>query len=65
MQKYLGIRKDSDTQEIVKYDLFLDKKEVQCLYKDINGVFICTKQGKTYKVEATLESLEVEYEQSR
>ena len=58
--KFVGIRKDEATQEIVKYELNLNREDIQCLYKDKYGVYICTKQGRTYKVDVELGVLQQE-----
>ena len=58
--KFVGIRKDEETQEIIKYELNLLHEEIQCLYKDQYGVYACTQQGRMYKIDSSLEELKFE-----
>lgn len=53
-----GLRKDKDTEEIVKYDLNIDMSDIYCLYEDIHGVYIYTKFGRLYKVNYEFKQLE-------
>ena len=55
--QFIGLRKDKDTGEIIKYELKLYRQDVSCLYKDRYGVYICTKDSRMYKVEHTMEEL--------
>ena len=48
---FIGLRKDKDTEEIIQYELRLYAQDVSCLYKDRYGVYICTRQGRMYKVD--------------
>lgn len=50
----VGIRKDKDTEEIIKYELRLKRENVNCLYRDRYGVYVCTHQGVMYKVDYKL-----------
>jgi len=55
-----GLRKDRDTEEIIKYELRLNREFISCLYTDRYGNYICTLQGKMYKVDHTIEYLKEE-----
>lgn len=58
--KFVGIRKDKETEELVKYELNIYKQDVSCLYKDRYGVYICTLSGRMYKVDHSLSELKEE-----
>lgn len=58
--KFVGIRKDEQTQELVKYELNLNREDIQCLYKDRYGAYICTKQGRMYKVDLAFDALRLD-----
>jgi hypothetical protein len=47
--KFIGLRKDEEGN-IVEYELKLYRKDITCLYQDRNGIYVCTQQGKMYKV---------------
>jgi len=57
---FVGVRKDKDTEEIIKYELKLRKEDVSCIYKDRYGVYLCTFQGRMYKVDHTEQYLREE-----
>lgn len=56
--KLIGLSKDKETGEISQYELKIYKHEINCLYKDKYGVYVCTTQGKMHKVDYTLKELE-------
>lgn len=59
---FKGLRKDKETGDIVAYELKLRRDDISCLYKDQYGVYICTYQGRIYKVDHELKLLEKEVE---
>lgn len=58
--KFVGVRKDKQTEELVKYELNIYKQDISCLYKDRYGVYICTLGGRMYKVDHSLSELKEE-----
>ena len=50
--------KNKETQEQEVYELFIDPRNIACLYKDQYGVAITTKQGKFYRVDHSMKELE-------
>ena len=58
--KFVGLRKDRETDEIIRYELKLYRKDVTCIYRDRYGVYVCTQQGKMYKVEHDLKEVKEE-----
>jgi hypothetical protein len=54
----IGLRKDKDTDEIIRYELNIKRRDIACLYKDRYGVYVYTHFGRLYKVEHSLSSLE-------
>jgi Tfp pilus assembly protein PilP len=56
--KLLAIRFDRDTQLEVEYEFNEYSENIQCLYKDKNGCYICTKQGKIHKIKMDFLSLQ-------
>ena len=58
--QFIGLSKDRETDEIIRYELRIHIQDVACLYKDMFGVYICTKQSKMMKVDHTLKYLREE-----
>ena len=59
--KFIGIRRDKENEnQEVKYELNIRLNDINCIYKDIYGVYIYTKFGRLYKVDHKLEELEKE-----
>lgn len=58
--KLIGLRKDKETGDIIRYELKINKKDVACLYKDIYAVYVCTLQGYMRKVDHDLKYIEGE-----
>ncbi len=58
--RFIGLRKDRETEEIIRYELRLHQQIISCLYKDRYGIYICTRDGKMYKVDHTMEELREE-----
>lgn len=54
---FTGLRKDKETDEIIEYELNVYEQDVAALYKDRYGAYICTLQGKMYKVKYSLNEL--------
>lgn len=50
-------KRDKETKEEKIVPLSLYKKDIICLYRDRNGVFIVLNQGYMYKVPYKLEEL--------
>lgn len=55
---FIGLRKDKETEEIIRYELNIYEEDISCLYKDRYGVYVCTKQGRVYKVESSIDDLQ-------
>lgn len=58
--QFIGLKKDKETDEIVRYELKLHKQDITCIYKDKYGVYLCTNQGKMMKVDHTVNYLKGE-----
>jgi len=58
--KFIGLRKDKETGDIVQYELKVYKQDVASLYKDRYGVYVCTLQGRMYKVDHDLKYMKDE-----
>jgi len=52
--RFVGLRKDKETEEIIQYELKVNTQEINCIYQDRYGVYICTQQGRMYKVDHNL-----------
>ena len=53
----ITLRKRRDEDEVTEGRSEIYRKDVACLYKDRNGVFIVNKSGFMIKVKHTLEEL--------
>jgi hypothetical protein len=58
--QFIGLRLDKETDEVIKYELNVHEESISCLYRDRYGVYICTTQGRMFKVEHTLDELKEE-----
>lgn len=52
----IGRNKETHEQEV--FDLYINTREIACLYKDRYGVAFTTLQGKFYRVTQTISELE-------
>lgn len=59
--QFIGLRKDKDTKEIIKYELKLYKQNINCIYKDKYGVYICTHGSHMYKVDHSIDYIIKEF----
>jgi len=55
--RLLRIVRDKVTKEEIQVPSEVDTEEVQCVYKDRNGVSLSLKNGYTVKVAHTLEEM--------
>lgn len=53
---------DRETKEEIVIGLEIGRRDILCLYKDRNGVFISLANGKLVKVDHTLNELEEIFE---
>jgi hypothetical protein len=57
--KFIGLRKQLNEKtgedEIIEYELSLKENNITCYYKDRYGVYVCSSQGKMYKVKHSLD----------
>ena len=58
--QFIGLRKDKETEEIIRYELRLYRQDISCLYKDRYGLYVCTHQGRMYKVDHDMKYLREE-----
>lgn len=57
MLELVKIKYNKETKEEYLAPLFLYKKDIICLYRDRNGVFIVTTQGFMHKVPLKMREL--------
>ena len=55
--KFIGIKEDRDTGEIEYNELNFSRQQITCFYKDRYGVYICTNNGRMFKVHHTIDEL--------
>ena len=58
--QFIGLSKDKETSEVVRYELRLYAQDISCIYKDRYGVYLCTSQGKMMMVDHTVDYLKEE-----
>lgn len=58
MLELVKIKYNKETKEESLVPLFLYKKDITCLYRDRNGVFVVTAQGFIHKVPLKLKELQ-------
>ena len=58
----IGLRRNVDYEkgidEVIRYELRVHEDSINTLYQDKYGVYVCTKNGRMYKVDYSFEELE-------